>query len=328
VTQIPRAVSLLKQGRLVAFPTETVYGLGADATNPRAIDLIYQTKGRPSTNPLIVHIAYVAIAKRYVADWPAIATQLADHFWPGPLTLILPKNDLIADNATAGLRTVALRVPNHPLARELLRAFDGPLAAPSANRSTRISPTTAQHVRDEFPDSPAAYGTEGNEPAMILDAGACSVGIESTVLDLTTATPTILRPGVVTLADLEPIIGPVDFRATVSDPTAPAASPGQQETHYAPRTPAYTFTTAQRGLVHPEDNGIVVLSPLRVFKDWEKIIAMPNDPVEYAQRIYAVLRKLDAMKLRAIYIEIPPDRPEWAAIRDRLTRATRSLPTG
>ncbi|MDB5323820.1 MAG: translation factor [Phycisphaerales bacterium] len=324
--EIPRAITLLKQGRLVAFPTETVYGLGADAANPRAIDLIYQTKGRPSTNPLIIHVAYVEIAKRYVAHWPAIATELADHFWPGPLTLILPKNHVIPDNATAGLPTIALRVPNHPLARELLRAFDGPLAAPSANRSTRVSPTTAKHVRDEFPDSPAAWGIEGNEPAMILDGGACSVGIESTVLDLTGPTPMILRPGQVTVADLEPIIGPVSFRQTILAPNTAAASPGQHEIHYAPRTPAFYFTTAQRGLIHPEEHGIVVLSPLRVFKDWEKIVAMPNDPIEYAQHLYAVLRKLDTMKLRALYIEIPPDRPEWAAIRDRLTRAATPLP--
>ena len=318
---IDQAVHLLKQGRLVAFPTETVYGLGADATNPAAIDLIYQTKGRPSTNPLIIHVATAEIAKRYVTDWPLAASRLAEQIWPGPLTIVLPKNSIIPDNATAGLQTVALRIPNHPLALELLRAFDGPLAAPSANRSTRVSPTTAQHVRDEFP---AAGADDASEPAMILDGGPCTVGIESTVLDLTTATPTILRPGQVTAADLLPIIGPVATRQTITPTTTAAHSPGQHEIHYAPRTPAFHFTTAQRGLIPPPDDiGLIALSPLRVFKDWEKIVAMPNDPAEYAQHLYAVLRKLDSMNLRAIYIEIPPDRPEWLAIRDRLMRAAK-----
>jgi L-threonylcarbamoyladenylate synthase len=326
VTDLARAVQLLKQGHLVAFPTETVYGLGADATNPRAIDLIYRTKGRPSTNPLIIHVASEEIAWRYVSNWPLAASQLAKRMWPGPLTIVVPKNSIIPNNATANLQTVALRVPNHPLALQLLRAFGGPLAAPSANRSTHVSPTTAQHVRDEFPNAASGDRRNTNEPTLILDGGPCTVGIESTVLDLTGPTPTILRPGQVTPADLEPIIGPVDVRQTITDPTTAAASPGQHETHYSPRTPAYYFTTAQRGLIHPEENGIVALSPLRVFKDCEKIVAIPNDPVEYAQRLYAVLRKLDTMKLRAIYIEIPPDRPEWTAVRDRLTRAARPLP--
>jgi L-threonylcarbamoyladenylate synthase len=163
---------------------------------------------------------------------------------------------------------------------------------------------------------------------MILDGGACSVGIESTVLDLTNDTPTILRPGQVTAADLLPIIGPVVTRPTIAATTTRAHSPGQHEIHYAPRTPAFYFTTAQRGLIPPPDDiGLVALSPLRVFKDWEKIVAMPNDPTEYAQRLYAVLRKLDTMNLRALYIEIPPNHPEWSAIRDRLTRAARPLPT-
>lgn len=322
MNDLARAVSLLKKRRLVAFPTETVYGLGADATNPRAIDLIYQTKGRPSTNPLIIHVATPEIARRYVAHWPLAASHLVERMWPGPLTIVLPKNPIIPDNATAGLQTIALRVPNHPLALELLRAFDGPLAAPSANRSTQVSPTTAQHVRDEFP---AAGDT--SEPAMILDGGPCAVGIESTVLDLTTATPTILRPGQITAADLQPIIGPIATRQTITPTTTPAHSPGQHEIHYAPRTPAFYFTTAQRSLIPPPDDiGLVALSPTHVFDDAEKIAAMPNDPTEYAQRLYAVLRKLDSMNLRALYIEIPPDRPEWSAIRDRLIRAAKPLP--
>jgi L-threonylcarbamoyladenylate synthase len=326
VTDIARAVEFLKQGRLVVFPTETVYGLGADATNRHAIDRIYETKVRPGTNPLIIHVADAEIARRYVNNWPDEANRLAEVFWPGPLTFILPKNDLIPDNATAGLKTIALRVPSHPLALELLRAFDGPLAAPSANRSTHVSPTIAQHVRDEFPDAAGAGGPEDNEPAMILDGGACSVGIESTVLDLTTSPPTILRPGHVIADDLAPILGAIHSRNLIVGSATATVSPGQQEIHYAPLTPTFRFTTAHRGLIHPENNGVVVLSPLHIFKKSGSIIAMPNDPTDYARHLYAVLRELDQMHLQAIFIEIPPDQPQWAAIRDRLTRASRPLP--
>jgi L-threonylcarbamoyladenylate synthase len=326
VNDLQSAVQFLKQARLVAFPTETVYGLGADATNPAAIDRIFQTKGRPSTNPLIVHVASIGMAQRCVSNWLPVAEELAQHFWPGPLTLVLPKNDRIVPAVTAGLVTVAVRVPNHPLALALLRAFDGPLAAPSANRSSHVSPTTAQHVLDEFPDSQAAGANAANEPAMILDGGPCAVGIESTVLDLTTSPPTILRPGGVTPADLEPILGPVRLNPSIASPDRPTTSPGQHPIHYAPRTPAYRFETSQRGLIHPDNHGLVILSPLRVFKEWGSIIAMPNDPAEYAQHLYAVLRNLDTMNLQAIFIEIPPDVPQWAAIRDRLIRATQPLP--
>ncbi|HEY7115758.1 MAG TPA: L-threonylcarbamoyladenylate synthase [Tepidisphaeraceae bacterium] len=319
MTDIDRAVQLLKAGRLVAFPTETVYGLGADATNPAAIERIYRTKGRPPTNPLIVHVPSIDAARRCVTDWPEIASRLAGHFWPGPLTIVLPKSPVIPDNATAGLKTVGLRVPNHPLALHLLRAFDGPLAAPSANRSTHVSPTTAQHVREEFPH-PA------DEPALILDGGPCTIGIESTVLDLSTGTPTILRPGQIGPDQLEPLIGPVRQPAQTSTAATPATSPGQQEIHYAPRTKTFRFDTSQRGMILPDDNGIIVLSPLRIYKEWGSIIAMPNDPVEYAQHLYAVLRKLDLMNLQTIYIEMPPNQPQWAALRDRITRATRPLP--
>jgi L-threonylcarbamoyladenylate synthase len=328
VPPLPRAIELLKQGRLVAFPTETVYGLGADATNPKAIAQIYKTKGRPSTNPLIIHVATTEIAKQYTTRWPPIATLLANHFWPGPLTLILPKNNLIPDSATAGLPNLAIRVPNHPLALQLLQAFAGPLAAPSANRSTHVSPTTAQHVRNEFPNSAANNQNPENDPALILDGGQCTIGIESTVLDLTTTTPTILRPGQITPADLAPLIGSVQTRAQVIDASTPAPSPGQHETHYAPLTPTFRFETAQRGLIKPEKHGIVVLSPLHIFKKWGSIIAMPNDPTDYARHLYAVLRELDEMGLEAIFAEMPPDEPKWAAVRDRLTRASRVFVEG
>jgi L-threonylcarbamoyladenylate synthase len=326
VYEIERAVEFLKQGRLVAFPTETVYGLGADATNERAVGKIYSTKGRPGTNPLIVHVASIDVARRFAVEWPEKAQRLAERFWPGPLTIVLPKNPVIPGNVTAGLNTVGLRVPDHPLALELLRAFDGPLAGPSANRSTRVSPTTARHVREEFPLSAAAGFDEANEPAMILDGGACAVGIESTVLDLSGDTPTILRPGGVTAADLEPLVGPVVVRGGSVRTEEAAKSPGQQDVHYAPTTPTYRFETSQRGLVQPDGHGIVVLSPLPEFHEWGPIVAMPNDPAAYAQHLYAVMRKLDAGGLRAIFVEMPPDVPAWGAVRDRLMRATRVMP--
>lgn len=319
----------------MAFPTETVYGLGADATNPAAVELIYQTKGRPDTNPLIIHVADIATARRFAAEWPDEAQKLADRFWPGPLTLVLPKRVppagwTIPDSATAGLATVGLRVPNHPLALAILRAFEGPLAAPSANRSTRVSPTTAAHVREEFPAGSA-------EPAMILDGGACEVGIESTVVDLTDPeSPAVLRPGRVTAAQIEETIGrPVRMGVGNTPTDRPAASPGQQEIHYAPSAPAYRFSTAQRGLIQPETpagriNGLVALSPLVLpggVKKWGPIVAMSRDPEAYARRLYEVLREIDAMEPEAIFIEMPPDEPQWQAVRDRLRRATRELPT-
>jgi L-threonylcarbamoyladenylate synthase len=313
---IERAVQLLREGRLVAFPTETVYGIGADATSADAVKRIFAAKGRPPTNPLIVHVADIEAAKRYTTSWSDAAQTLAAAWWPGPLTLVLPKHPSIVDEATAGLQTVGIRVPDHPLALQLLRAFDGAVAAPSANRSNHVSPTTADHVRHELGDS----------VDLILDGGPCAVGIESTVLDLTGDVPTILRPGGVSQKQIEFILGPIKVREGQAAGDAPSNSPGQLPVHYAPRTRAIRFTTAQRGLIHPQtnaqSNGIVVLSPLQIFKKWGPIIAMPNDPAQYAKHIYAVLRELDDMNLHTIYVELPPDKPEWAAIRDRLCRAT------
>jgi L-threonylcarbamoyladenylate synthase len=303
----------------VAFPTETVYGLGADATNAAAVRRIFAAKGRPATNPLIVHVADLDTAMRFAATWTDVAQTLAAVWWPGPLTLVLPKHPSIVDEATAGLPTVGLRVPDHPLALELLRAFGGPVAAPSANRSNRVSPTTAQHVHDEL----------GDVVDLILDGGPCTVGIESTVLDLTRDKPVILRPGGVSQKQIERLIGPVDVSRGIVGSSVPATSPGQQRVHYSPKTPTFRFETSQRGLIQPETdglpNGMVILSPLTVFKKYGPIIAMPNDPAEYARHVYAVLRELDDMPVDAIYVEVPPDLPEWAAIRDRLLRATRPL---
>jgi L-threonylcarbamoyladenylate synthase len=318
MNEVDRAAQLLRSGGLVAFPTETVYGLGADATNAAAVEKIFAAKGRPSTNPLIVHVADASIARRYATTWPEEAETLAKRFWPGPLSIVLPKSPAIVDAVTAGKSTVGIRVPDHPVALELLRAFDGPVAAPSANKSNRVSPTTAQHVRDELGDS----------VEMILDGGACRVGIESTVLDLTRPeSPIILRLGGASREEIEKALErKVEARTSTALPAEAASSPGQLPVHYAPQTPAYRFETSQRGLVHPEiggaKTGIVVKSPLRITKKWESIVALSADPVEYAQHLYEVLRELDAMDLCAIFIEMPPDEPQWEAVRDRILRAT------
>jgi L-threonylcarbamoyladenylate synthase len=317
--EIAAAVEVLRRGGTVAFPTETVYGLGADATNADAVAKIFAAKGRPATNPLIVHVADLDTAKRYAATWTDTMQTLAAVWWPGPLTLVVPKHPSIVDAATAGRPTVALRVPDHPLALQLLREFGGPVAAPSANKSSHVSPTTAEHVKSEL----------GDAVDLVLEGGPCSVGIESTVLDLTGDRRVILRPGGVPRRKIEAILGPVEVFRGAIDPSHSAASPGQHEKHYAPRTPSVRFETSQRGLIHPktdgQSNGIVVLSPLKVFKKWGSTIAMPNDPPDYARHFYAVLRELDDMGLHTIYIEVPPERPEWEAVRDRIIRATRPL---
>jgi L-threonylcarbamoyladenylate synthase len=299
-----RAASLLRRGGLVAFPTETVYGLGADATNAAAIRRVFAVKGRPPTNPLIVHVADESVARRYARTWPTAATKLVAEFWPGPLTIVLPKHPSIVPEVTAGLDTVGLRSPDHPVALKLLRTFDGPVAGPSANRSSHVSPTTAQHVRDEFPDGAIDF---------ILDGGPCDVGIESTVLDLSMDVPRILRPGAVTREQIESVVGPIDVavKALPVEAGSPAVSPGQHERHYAPRTPAFRVDPAQ--LRDLDLTGAALLD-------------LTLDAQTYARNFYARLRMLDRQQLRAIYIVMPPDAPEWAAVRDRITRATRPLP--
>jgi L-threonylcarbamoyladenylate synthase len=241
MSEITLAVEILNKGGLVAFPTETVYGLGADATKADAVRRIFAAKGRPSTNPLICHVADASIARRYARSWPDAASRIVARFWPGPISIVLPKTDAIVSEATAGRETVALRAPNHPLAMELLRAFDGPIAAPSANKSNHVSPTAAEHVRDEL----------GDAVDLILDGGACAVGIESTVLDLSGDHPVILRPGGISRAQIEEVIGPVEvFRGSV-DRAMSAMSPGQQEKHYAPRAVAYRFDSSRRDDIDP-----------------------------------------------------------------------------
>jgi len=310
----------------VAFATETVYGLGADATNAQAVRGIFSVKGRPSSNPLIVHVAEVSVAKRYVTDWPESAERLARAIWPGPLTLVLPKGEQIVSEVTAGLPTVAIRCPDHPIALELLRQFDGPIAAPSANRSNRISPTTADHVRREL----------GDKVDLILDGGPCRVGIESTVVDLTSPHPAILRPGAVTQQRLQELIGPVELRMNVGDDSKPARSPGQQEVHYSPSTPAFRLADANVKRFSALFSGplganaiflIIRGSELaRQLGKWckpEAIVEMPSSAEEYARRFYAALRDADDRHPDAIWVQLPPKDPNWDAVRDRVFRATR-----
>jgi len=313
---ISRAVHILRDGGLVAFATETVYGLGADATNPAAVRRIFAVKGRPITNPLIVHVADAAMARRYVRSWPESAERLAQMFWPGPLTLVLPKSDAIAAEVTAGRGTVGVRVPNHPMALELLRAFDTPIAAPSANRANHISPTSAEDVRAEL----------GDAVDLILDGGRCAVGIESTVVDLTLNRPRILRPGGVIREQIEAVIGPVDVFIGATDATTAAASPGQHARHYSPVTPAFRFERSQRGEVLQRIRRGEPIVMMIVGSDPNllstSVIEMPDEPHKYARDFYRTLRQQDQRRPSAIYIEMPPDEERWNAVRDRLLRAT------
>lgn len=311
---VTAAVELLRAGKLVAFPTETVYGLGADATRADAVLRIFMAKGRPSTNPLIVHVANEWIARRYAAEWSSVASQLALRFWPGPLTLVVKKHQSIVDAVTAGRGTVGLRVPDHPLALELLRSFDGPVAAPSANKSNQISPTTAGHVRDEL----------GQAVDLILDGGPCTVGIESTVLDLTASVPTILRPGGVSQAQIEQVIRPVQMSQAITEVATPAAAPGQHAVHYAPRTPAFRVE-GRSDFNQTSDAGLLLIGegdgPTRRGNTY----FLPGVPDLYAQHLYAALRELDQLSLSRILVQMPPDLPQWAAVRDRLLRATKPV---
>ncbi|MBS1855642.1 MAG: threonylcarbamoyl-AMP synthase [Acidobacteria bacterium] len=279
------AAELIRAGRLVAFPTETVYGLGANALDPAAVARIFAAKGRPRTSPLIVHVESAAMAREFASAWPDAAGTLAHRYWPGPLTLVLPKRAIIPDIVTAGLPTVGLRVPAHPLALELIRAAGVPIAAPSANRFTELSPTAAGHIPEELAD-------------YTLDGGPARVGIESTVLSLA-AGPLLLRPGVIPVTEIEALIGPVEIAAAAGE--GPHASPGMHERHYRPRTPLYL------GAPPAEGRGL--------------ILELPADPREFASVLYDRLHTADAEGWDWIAMALPPDTPEWAGVRDRLRRA-------
>jgi L-threonylcarbamoyladenylate synthase len=295
--ELALAAERIREGGLVAFPTETVYGLGANALDAAGVRRIFELKQRPSTSPLIVHVDSIGMVRRLAAEWSETAAELATRYWPGPLTLVVPKLPVVPDIVTAGLATVGIRMPAHPIALALIREAGVPIAAPSANKFTGLSPTTAAHVR-------AAFGDE----LMIIDGGPTDVGIESTVLSLTGPEPVLLRPGIIPFADIR----------RASDPTHGAhASPGMHARHYSPRT----------GLVIVEGDA---LPAGRVAYLWwrnrlnaAKCVAMPATPEGYAAALYRTLHELDAEAWDAIAVERPPEGAEWAGILDRIERASK-----
>ena len=304
---VDHAAALIRAGKLVAFPTETVYGLGANALDEAAVERIFLAKGRPHTSPLIVHVDSIDMAKSLASRWPDAAETLARRYWPGPLTLVVAKwgrsPDLpmagldacpvsVPDIVTAGLPTVGLRMPAHPLALELIRTAGVPIAAPSANRFMRLSPTAAAHIDEALAD-------------YVLDGGPAQVGIESTVLSLVDEA-VLLRPGVIPLPEIEALIGPVRRAA---DPTeGPHASPGQHPKHYSPKTRLYLIAP---GAPAPEGRGVL----LRLGQE------MPADPLQYAAALYDALHRADMAGYEWIAVEQPPETPEWAGVLDRLRRA-------
>ena len=305
------AADLLRRGGLVAFPTETVYGLGALALEPLAVRAVYAAKGRAATNPLIVHVLGEDDARSLCARWPIEAQELAARFWPGPLTIVVPRTDRVPDEVTGGGPTVAVRAPSHPGARKLLARVGAPLAAPSANRSEHVSPTTARHVLRDL---------NGRIDA-VIDGGRCPVGIESTVVALTPSGPRLLRAGAVSRAQLEELLGEVPDAST----SAPVpASPGQGKRHYAPAAlvrlaPASTLPRVAADLPRPV--GALIRSEIDLAEGVIPV-RLPSDPAGYARDLYAALRDLEDRGCTSICIESVPSTPEWDAIRDRLTRAS------
>lgn len=313
---IEQALTLLHAGELVAIPTETVYGLAADAANPQAVAKIFAAKGRPSDHPVIVHIAGAAQIADWAMDVPAAALQLAAAFWPGPLTLILKRQPHVPDAVTGGQDTVGLRAPAHPLTLELLTRFGGGLAAPSANKFGHVSPTTAEHVRNEF----------GTEVALVLDGGPCSVGVESTIVSFITDTPMLLRPGGVPREAIEAILG-ITLEHHQKAQTAQVRVSGLLDSHYAPRTKLVTGSLLQ--LVDAAHDareqglkvGLIMLGESPAAIPATECIAMPEDPAAYARDLYATLRQMDTAGLDVLLLENPPETAEWLAVNDRLMRA-------
>ncbi len=290
---VAEAALRLRAGELVAFPTETVYGLGANALSADAVAKIYELKGRPRTTPLIVHVSSIEMAREVVAEWPSLAQQLAERWWPGPLTLVLPKLPVIPDVVTAGLPTVGVRIPDHPVALELIRAAGVPVAAPSANLFMGLSPTTAAHVREAFGDRVA-----------VLEGGPSRVGIESTVVSIEDGRLKLLRPGMISLGELERVnAGPGSH-----------AAPGMHDRHYSPRTRLYLGERPALG------QGAWVWYRTRASAARE--VQMPSNPADYAAKLYDTLHQLDHAGLDWIAVELPPETTEWSGILDRLRRAS------
>jgi len=310
--EIEHAASLLRAGRVVAFPTETVYGLGANALDADAVARIYAVKRRPATSPLIVHVSSIEMARSLVAGeaaWPETAERLTQKFWPGPLTLVLPKSPAIPHIVTAGLSTVGLRMPSHPIALALIRAAGVPLAAPSANRFTELSPTTAEHVR----------GSLNGDVDYVLDGGPCDVGIESTVISLAEPRPLLLRPGGISRGELESVIGTVGSAKGPSAGAHPA--PGMHARHYSPRTRLILISNGES----PERGRGVYLQHAHEIRTAAHVVVrrMPKSAAEYAASLYSALHEADDANADWIAVDLPPTAPEWEAVHDRLRRAAR-----
>jgi L-threonylcarbamoyladenylate synthase len=317
---VARAATLLRSGELVALPTETVYGLGANALDEQAVRRIFEAKGRPSYNPLIVHVFDAEAARALATAWPESAERLAERFWPGPLTIVLPKDRRVPDLVTAGLSTVALRVPRHPVMRAVLKAAGLPIAAPSANRSGEVSPTTAEHVEQSL----------GERVPLILDAGPAEIGLESTVVDLGRPRPVLLRPGAISAAELEAIIGGVEQGGAAARGDAARRSPGMLDRHYAPRAVVKLYPADDAQLLdgvirdlRKRFSKVGVLTTSTVRDSGDVHIRLPRDPFRYGRALYAALRDFDRQGCDLIVVERPPERPEWAAVLDRLERASR-----
>ncbi|MDW8308359.1 MAG: L-threonylcarbamoyladenylate synthase [Verrucomicrobiales bacterium] len=330
---VERAAQWLRAGQPVALPTETVYGLAANALDAAAVARLYQIKGRPAHNPIIVHVAGVEMARQCVAEWPEAAEQLARAFWPGPLTLVLPRAPVIPDVVTAGGPTVGVRWPRHPFMQAVIRACGFPLAAPSANLASRLSPTTAEHVRAHL----------GARIPLIVDGGPCPVGIESTVLDLTTRPPRVLRPGMIHAESLAAVLGAVVLGENAADASAgPLRSPGLLEKHYAPSVPLWLMHWRDDAELHRQLRALAPdqSRPLRVHLlvhtniptnagnageaspvALERVAVIPRDPDAFARALYAELHRCEEAGAECIVVETPPAGPEWRAIADRLRRA-------
>ncbi len=322
-SSILQAAQTLKAGGLVAFPTETVYGLGANAEDVKALSRLYAVKGRPTDHPVIVHVARADQLSDWAVDIPDMAYQLANAFWPGPLTLILKRSARVPDEVTGGQDTVGIRVPSHPIALALLQAFGGGVAAPSANRFGRLSPTSALHVREDL----------GEDVNCILDGGACQVGVESTIVAFRAGQPVILRPGMITAEQIESVLShgeaPADSatETTAAEPASTVSrAPGTLASHYAPRTPVELLSADELALqmkqvtASGESVGLIAFQGHSVP---ETVIyrEMPIEPQAYAQRLYAELRALDALQLSRIFVQQVPEVGAWLAVYDRLNRA-------
>jgi L-threonylcarbamoyladenylate synthase len=315
--EIETAVQALRDGELVAFPTETVYGLGANAQNPAAVRRIFEVKGRPPDHPVIVHLDSPRYLHRWVREVPESAGRLADAFWPGPLTMVMRRAANVHDVITGGQDTIAIRVPAHPMAQQLLTAFGGGIAAPSANRYGRLSPTRAEHVREEF----------GESVQVLLDGGECQIGLESTIVAFEDGSVRLLRPGSVTAAQIRSVVGELLVGAVSAAPRVPGSTP----THYAPRTPLAVVPAgeidAQAEAASADGRRVAVLAqrlPLRSHK-WVTWINAGRRPEMYGRDLYTNLRTLDKAGCQQILVQAVPDGERWDAIRDRLLRAASSV---